>query len=560
MLARTVTDAAAPSTPPPAAPAYDRAHGAACAAASVVIGLTQSLTVWGINNNLPALQGALGATAVEASWLNTAYFATALSAIIPLTKVRLEIGLDRFATWSIAAFVAVGAAYLLAPSLGTAIAARALLGLAATPLNALAILYMIEAFPAPLAPVGAVLGFGTLQLGSPLARVVAQPLFDALPGMGVQLFDLALAFVAVAAIHLVRMQPPPRQKELCPSDVPAFALYAAGLACLCIFLTQGRARWWTDTPWLGGWLVAGIACLGSYVIVDLWRERPLLDLRWLAGPTMRWFIPGVVLFRIGLSEQTSGAIALMNVLGFTNDQMRVLFGWVTLGIAAGFVLVVLAVAVRKVHLTLLASLLLIIVASLMDADASSLTHPRDIVVSQTLIGMATAIFLGSTFVLGLLPVVLDGSRNVVSFFGMFVGAQYMGSLIGSAWLGTYVYEQQQLHTLRLVQSITLADPQAALRAAQGARAQAGVIIDPLLRGALGTGSLAQRVAREAWVLAYDDLFRWIAFVAALTFVTLTAYWLAEWWIQRRKAATPTSPPAPTAPSAPSVPAASGALP
>jgi len=244
-----------------------------------------------------------------------------------------------------------------------------------------------------------------------------------------------------------------------------------------------------------------------------------------------------VLFRIGLSEQPGGALAFMNVLGFTNEQMEVLFAWVTFGIAAGFVLVVVAVALQSMRAALLASLVLIVVASLMDADSSSLTHPHNIVLSQTLIGIATAMFLGSTFVLGILPVVLDGQRNIVSFLGMFVGAQYMGSLLGSAVVGTYVYEQQQLHVARLVQSITFADPQAVVRAAQAAAAQAGVIADPLLRGALGRSSLAQRVAREAWVLAYGDLFRWIAVAAGLAFVVLAAYWSVEWWFRRGTPAT-----------------------
>src|SRR5262249_53873509 len=149
--------------------------------------------------------------ALEASWLSTAFFATALSAVVPLTKVRLQFGLARFASWSIAIFAAVGLWYLLAPSLTTAVAARAAMGLAATPLNALAVLYMIEAMPPPLAPLGAVLGLGTLQLGSPLARVVGPPLFDAAPGLGLPLFDVSLALVAMAAIHAVPLRPVQQQ-------------------------------------------------------------------------------------------------------------------------------------------------------------------------------------------------------------------------------------------------------------------------------------------------------------------------------------------------------------
>jgi MFS family permease len=260
------------NSPPPTVPAtpapYDGVHGAACALVSVLLGLTRSLTVFGVNNNPPTLQGALGATAVEVSWLSTAYFAAALSAVVLMTKLRPQVGIERFATWSTAGFVAVSLGYSLAPSLATAIAARAFLGLTAAPLITLAVLYMMEAKPPARVPVGAVLGFGTVQLGSPLGRIIAQALFDAAPGAGLPMFDAALALVSVVAISAVPMRPTVRQQVFNAGDLLAFGLYATGLARVCVVVTQGRARWWTDTPWLGTCLCLGIALLGAYVILE----------------------------------------------------------------------------------------------------------------------------------------------------------------------------------------------------------------------------------------------------------------------------------------------------
>jgi hypothetical protein len=162
------------------------------------------------------------------------------------------------------------------------------------------------------------------------------------------------------------------------------------------------------------------------VVLDLWRDRPLINLRWLASRTMRWFLPSVLAFRIVLSEQPTGAIGMMAVLGVTNEQMHALFGWVTFGIVAGFAIVIVGLALRSLRPVLLASLALVVVASLMDAGSTSLTRPHDIAVSQTLIAVATAMFLGASFVLGLLPVVQDGQRNIVSFLALLIGAQIHG--------------------------------------------------------------------------------------------------------------------------------------
>jgi len=525
--------------PQPAAAAddYDWRHGVGSAVVSMFIGLSQGLAIWGVNNNLGALQGALGATAAEASWLSTAYFATAVSAIALLTKMRLQYGLVRFANWSLAAFVVVSVLYLAAPNLGSAIAVRAAVGFTAAPLTTLANFYMMQALPPRFATAGLIIGFGTLQFGSPLARVIAEPLFDLTPGHGLQLFDLALALVTLAGINAVPLRSPPLRQVFKPGDVPVFMLYAIGLALLCIVLGQGRIRWWTDTPWLGVCLAAGIVCLAAFALIELWREHPLIDLRWIAGTPMWHFIVGVLMFRVVLSEQPVGAVSLLNVLGLNNDEMHTLFCCVMAGTAFGFLVSVGANALRALRLSLLAALALGVVAALIDAQSTSLTRAPQVFVSQTLVAIATAQFLAASLVLGLLPVLQqDGGKYLVSFLAMFSGAQNVGSLIGSAWLGTFVDDRQKLYLSHLAGNLSLADPRTTARVVQGAGAQAGTILDGGERAALGVGALARSAAREAWVLAYDDLFRRIAWLAAITFVGLSIYWGIGWWRGRGTAA------------------------
>ena len=101
-----------------------------------------------------------------------------------------------------------------------------------------------------------------------------------------------------------------------------FAVYATSLALMCVVLSQGRLAWWTDSHWIGLCLIASIVLFGLYVAVELRREKPLLDLHWITSPFMLRFIFATLLFRVVLSEQTVGAVGLMNTLGFYNDQMH----------------------------------------------------------------------------------------------------------------------------------------------------------------------------------------------------------------------------------------------
>jgi hypothetical protein len=50
-----------------------------------------------------------------------------------------------------------------------------------------------------------------------------------------------------------------------------------------------------------------------------------------------------------------------------------------------------------------------------------------------------------------------------------------------------------------------------------------VVNDPVQRGALGVASLAQQATRESFVLAYNDLFQFVALLSAGTFVWLAYF-------------------------------------
>jgi MFS family permease len=343
-------------TPAGAEPAYAWRHGLACAATSLTIGLAQGLGLYLVSSNLSGIQGSLGATAAEASWLTTAYFATALSSTLLLAKFRLHYGLRPFATLGLLGFLLISALHLATNTLGSAIAVRAALGFAAAPLSTLAVYYMMEAFPKRFVVVGLLLGFATLQVGLPLSRVVSTELLELGQWHGLFLVDVALAIFSFAAIHAVSLAPMPMRHAFCLGDLLSFPLYAIGLGLLCVTISQGRLYWWTDTPWLGVCLAGSVIFIALYVIVELHRKSPMLDLRWLTSPYMLRFVTAVILFRIVLSEQNVGIVGLMTVLGQTNAQLQTLFALATLGTLAGFGLaIVIAARNGNYHLTVIAA-------------------------------------------------------------------------------------------------------------------------------------------------------------------------------------------------------------
>ena len=527
------------AVPPP--PPYVLRDGLAMAAVAVLLGITQGLGINLVNSNLTGVQGALGATATEASWLTTAYFATNISASVLLTKVRYQYGLRWFADIVIGVYLLLAVAHLFTQHLGSAVVVRAALGLAAAPISSLTVLYMMQAFPPAKIFTGVVLGFAALQIGAPLSRVISEDLLQIGQWQGLNMLDVALAILCMAAINVVRLRPMPTQQMFARGDGIVFALYASALALLCVVLTQGRLHWWSDTPWLGVCLAAALLLFGLYVAAELQREKPLLDLRWLMSPFMLRFMGAVLLFRIVLAEQTVGAVGLMNTLGFTNDQMHLLFLCVTLGTIAGFLAALVALPSQKFGVLGDIALVLIIVSALMDGDATVLTRPHDLYLSQTLLATASAMFLASALLQGFSNVIAGGMKNFITFIAAFGGGQALAGLIGQAWLSTLLVDRQRLHYSQLVEHIQLSDPQVAQRLAQLGGAYASSINDSAARATQALTLLSQQVTQQSYVMAYNDLFHAVALVSTLGFFVFAGVKTHRWHRSRR--ATPDDTPA-----------------
>jgi hypothetical protein len=176
------------------------------------------------------------------------------------------------------------------------------------------------------------------------------------------------------------------------------------------------------------------------------------------------------------------------------------------------------------------AVLLIAIGAFMDAFSNNLTRPSSFYLSQAIIGFASLLFLAQAVVIGLARTLLTGGKQFISFVVLFAMSQSIGGLIGSALLGTFQTVREKVHSHELVQSIILSDPQVASRIAGGATQLNGALVDSALRTATGTQALAQVVAREANVLAYNDVF---LLVGMLAVAALVWGFLIRWSIWRR---------------------------
>lgn len=499
----------------PANPDHPGRRRALYLAIGVLTGVTGGLGNALVTVNLAFAQGTLGLYSNESAWLTAAYFMTNTTANLLLVKYRQQFGLQSFIRYMLAAYAVTTLLHLFVHGFWSSVAVRAASGIAASGLSTLTILYMMQGLPAPKRLAGIMIGISIPQLATPLARIFSPSLLVWGDWHMLYWFELGLALATLAAIMALPLPPSDRVKAFERKDFLTFLLLAPGLWLLIAVLSQGRIEWWTERAWMGWSLAAAVLLVAAALLIEHHRANPLINTRWLGTREMVRLMLVAASVRILLSEQAFGSVGLLTVLGMLNDQMVTLNLIIVVASVAGMLTAVLTFNPANVARPITIAVILIAIGAFMDAYSTNLTRPGSFYLSQAIIGFASLLFLAQAMVIGIARTLLAGGANFISFVVLFSMSQSIGGLIGTALLGSFQTIREKFHSHELVQSIVMTDPLVAARIRAGSGAVGGVVGDPALRSAEGAALLAQQVAREANILAYNDVFLLVGVLAVL---------------------------------------------
>ncbi|WP_183165918.1 MFS transporter [Azomonas macrocytogenes] len=493
----------------PSTPLHPPPIRAAYALGSILLGITGGLGNALVTANLPYIQGDLGLTPSQGAWLTASYLMVNVSANLVLVKFRQQFGLVRFAEIGLSCYAVLTLLHVFVNTFSMAVAVRAASGFAGATLTTLATLYMLQAFRKAQAGKAQVLGVGVSQLATPLAWVLSPPLRDMGEWHRLYIFESGLALCSLAFITLLKLPPGIRIKAFEWMDALTIALLAPALALIAAVVAQGRIQWWFTQPWIGYSLVAAIVLLIAVLLIERNRHNPLIQTRWLGTIEMLRFTLGAIMLRFLLSEQTFGAVGLLQYLGMNADQLQALYTVILLCVMAGIGISALIFSPQTQLPQIVVSIVLIGIASFLDSHSSSLTRPHDMYFSQGLLALASGMFFGPLMLIGFMRAVQNGANYLVSFTVLFALTQSLGGLAGPALFGTFETVREKYHSSYLVEQIDPTDPRIAQRLQLQGQVYGSTQGDPVLRQAMGSAQFGQIVTREANVLAFNDVFRLI---------------------------------------------------
>lgn len=502
----------------PGSPATPR-HSAGRRIAYLLVGILVSATS-GLGNaivsaNLPQIQGSLGLTPVQGAWLPAAYVMVNVSSNLILFKCRQQFGIQRFAEAGLAAYIVICALYLMIQSYEGAVLVRAIAGFAAAPMSALAIFYVLQAFPKAKLGQGLCVALGMSQLWVPVAWLLSPALLDLGDWQTLYLFEFGLALCTLAACVVLKLPPGIRIKVFEAKDFLTFLVLAPAFALIGAVLAQGRVQWWTEQPWMGIALIAALGLFLTTFLIEHHRRRPLIQTRWLGTADTMRFAFGAFAIRLLLSEQTFAATGLLRTLGMGPDQLQLFYLVMLGGLIAGIAVSALTFGPKAIPLQLVGAIALILIGSLSDNDATSDTRPNTMMLSQFLLAMASGLFMGPLLLVGVMKALSKGADHIVTFAVLFAITQSLGGLAGPALFGTFQQVREHEYSAQITANLDPGDPVVAQRLAQQGQVYAAQITDPVRRQAQGVGLLSQTSTREANVRAYNDVFTLNAILAGL---------------------------------------------
>ncbi len=458
------------------------------AAVGLALGATATFANALTTVNTANLAGPLGLYAAEAAALPAIYVAVNASANLIMVKARSQFGISEASIAMLALYALASLVQLLSGSVAATFVQRAASGMAAAVLTTLGVFYLMQALPPRFKLLGGIIGIGLPQMGTPLARLVPVDVLTAHAMFGLHAIELAQALGAIALIALLPLPDTPHQRVFRGLDITTIALVLPGMLLLCLVVGLGRILWWTDTPWLGWALAGAIALLGGAYAVETHRADPLVHFEWIGTWGMIRFAAVALVLRLALAEQTYGTVGLLTLGGLDNDQLRPLFALVVLAMVLGIGVAALTTSPRGLPWQILAAALVIAAGAWIDTGADPQTRPGQMYLSQALIGFGTTLFAGPALLYGYMQMIQRGADHMVSFVVTFSITQNVGGLLGSALLGTLQTVWTHQAALILAQDLPVGTP---ARVAAALNAQAAVI-------------------------AFTDVFRFVAFLAVAT--------------------------------------------
>lgn len=282
-----------------------------------------------VNVALPHIQGALGASVQEITWVSTGY-AVALVLLMPLTAfLGRMFGQKRVYMFCLLLFVIGSALCGTATALPQLVAYRAIQGLGAGALQPTEQAILRQTFPTREQGMAMAVFGMVVMLGPAVGPTLGGYIVDRWHWSWIFFINLPIGAVALFMVaSFVREDERIRQqnralaaRERKHVDWIGIALLSIGLSALEYFLEEGQRNDWFDSSTITAFAIVSVVALLAFVVRELTAKAPVVNLRLFKDSVFTsGTLVGGLMFAMLLANMFLLPLFMQDLLGFTAMQ------------------------------------------------------------------------------------------------------------------------------------------------------------------------------------------------------------------------------------------------
>ena len=502
-----------------AAPHAERASAAdwIAVAAGALGALMATLDISITNSALPQIQGEIGATGTEGTWISTGYLMSEI-VMIPLAAWLTRVfGLRNFLLTNAVLFILFSMMCGLSHSLPMMIAGRIGQGFTGGAMIPTAQTIIRTRLPRSQMPIGMTL-FGLIVLLGPLLGPV-------LGGWLAENISWAWCFfinlpVCLALITLLIVGLPadkPHWHEFVNADWIGIIGLSIGLSSLTVVLEEGQRKQWFESNEIV--MLSAITALGFVLIAisQFVAKKPIMRLSLLRN--VRYASVIVIVFAVGAGLYCVSYLVpqfLSLIAGYNAEQS----GGIMLisGVPAFLMMPILPRLLGKVDFRVLVigGLLCFAGSCLLDISLTAQSVGHDFYGSQLLRGVGQMLAMMPLNQASMAAVSREDSGDAAGLYNM---ARNLGGSVGLAIIGTVIDRRNTFHTAAIRESLTANSVLGQDRIAANTAswfAQTGDLAHAKMQA---LGQLAAQIQQQAAVITYSETFYVLA-IALLACIPL----------------------------------------
>lgn len=474
-----------------------------------------------VNVALPEIQGNLGATQQEITWITTGYMISVVI-LMPLTHwLSVRFGRKTVYLTSLVIFVASSFLCGISTSLHELILWRIVQGMGAGTLQPLAQAIFREAFPPQ--EQGMAMGlFGFVVLFGPaIGPTLGGWITDNYHWPWIFFINLPIGFIGFfVAMRYLHDPTYERGKAHERVDFVGIGLLAVGLATMQTMLEQGQeADWFSST--LICWLaIIAVVTLIAFVWWELKVDKPAVDLRVLKDPT---FASGTLIGAIlGIGLFASLFLLpqyMQTLLGF--DAMQSGLALMPRSLTMMIMMPICGMLYNRVgpKTMIVIGLVLTSYSQWVMGQFTLQTGDRDILIPQVIQGFGFAMIFVSLSTVALSTI---AKKNMTSATGLYNLIRQLGGSFGTAYVVVLLTNKIDQARADLVTRTDPSNPAFADRLHGLTGLFRGQGYGPMEAYHAALASIDGLIQRQAAMMAYDYVFYWVGalFVACLFLIPL----------------------------------------